>query len=251
MPQTIRKETPSSPNMIFIIMLIIGAFLIGRLWTQVEYMKGGGSLAKQVAQAPIAGDQGSPAPTAAAPNVDPVTDKDHLRGDKNSRIILVEYSDLECPFCKMFHPTAKQVVDAYPGKVAWVFRHFPLVQLHSKAPKEAEATECANQLGGHDAFWKLTDKIYEVTPGNNGLDLATLPDLAVQVGLDKAKFTECLDGGKMKANVDAQYQSGIKAGVNGTPGNILIDTKTGKMQVIPGAVPFEQLKQTIDQMLAS
>ncbi|MBI2018120.1 thioredoxin domain-containing protein [Candidatus Daviesbacteria bacterium] len=176
---------------------------------------------------------------------------DHIRGNKNARILLIEYSDLECPFCKRFHPTAQQAVSEYKGQVAWVYRHFPLDQIHSKADKEAEATECAAELSGNDGFWKMTDKIFEVTPSNNGLNLDDLPKLAAQVGLDQNKFKACLDSGKYAAHVEEDYQSGIKAGVTGTPGNILLDTKSGKTIAVPGAVPFEQLKPAIDSLLQS
>ena len=199
--------------------------------------------AGQVAGAPVA-------PTVPEKvEVDPITDSDHIRGDKDARIVLFEYSDLECPFCKRFHTTAKQAVEDYQGQVVWVYRHFPLDQLHSKARKEAEAVECAQQLGGAESFWALTDKIYEVTPANNGLDLETLPSLASGVGLDQGAFKTCLDSGKYKELVESHYQSGVKAGVNGTPGNILMDTKTGKTVVIPGAVPIESLKSSIDELL--
>lgn len=183
--------------------------------------------------------------------VEPMTEKDHIRGNKNARIVLYEYSDLECPFCKRFHPTAKEALAAYPNDLVWVYRHFPLDQLHSKADKEAEAVECANEQQGSEGFWKLTDKIYEVTPTNNGLNLDDLPTLASEVGLDGAKLKTCVDSGKYAQLVEADYQSGIKAGVNGTPGNILLDTKTGKTTVLPGAVPIETLKSSIDSLLAS
>lgn len=176
---------------------------------------------------------------------------DHVRGEKSARILLIEYSDLECPFCKRFHPTAQQAVNEYKGEVAWVYRHFPLDQIHSKADKEAEATECANELSGNDGFWEMTDKIFEVTPSNNGLNLDDLPKLAQQVGLDQGKFKTCLDSGKYAAHVEDDYQSGIKAGITGTPGNILLDTKTGKTVPVPGAVPYETLKSSIDSLLKS
>lgn len=185
----------------------------------------------------------------SAQNVEPLKSSDHVRGDKKARILLIEYSDLECPFCKKFHPTAKQAVDEFKGQVAWVYRHFPLDPIHSKADKEAEASECAGELGGEDTFWKFVDKIYEVTPSNNGLDPAELPKIASQVGLDQTKFQSCLDSGKWAKKVEEQYQGGVKAGVTGTPGNILLDTKTKKTKLIPGAVGYDQLKTQIDSLL--
>lgn len=200
-------------------------------------------------QAAAVPNQTPPEPVAGP--VEPLKDEDHVRGDRNARVLLFEYSDLECPFCKRFHPTAKQIVDAYKGQVAWVYRHFPLDQLHSKADKEAEAAECAAEIGGNDGFWKLTDKIFEVTPANNGLNLDDLPALASEVGLNQNRFKQCLDSGRFAARVEEDYQSGIKAGVSGTPGNILLDTKTGKTKLIPGALPLDSFKTEIDSMLQS
>lgn len=193
----------------------------------------------------------APQPQPAQVEVEKLRDNDHIRGNRNARVLLIEYSDLECPFCKRFHPTAQQAVDEYKGQMAWIYRHFPLDQIHSKADKEAEATECAKEQVGDVGFWKMTDKIFEVTPSNNGLNLDDLPKLATQIGLDQNKFKACLDSGKYAAYVENDYQGGIRAGVQGTPGNILLDTKTGKTVPIPGAVPYETLKSAIDSLLKS
>src|SRR3989344_4961217 len=211
------------------------AFAVGMLWQKVQNLEGGELTSVAKTQPGAGGTGGSQAaPGGAEPSfgsadqVDKLRENDHVRGDRNARILLIEYSDLECPFCQRFHPTARQIVDEYDGQVAWVYRHFPIAQIHSKAPKEAEAVECANELGGEDGFWKLVDKIFEVTPANNGLNLEELPKLAGEVGLNQSAFKTCLDSGKMAQYVEDDYQSGIKAGVTGTPGNILLDTKTGK-----------------------
>lgn len=238
----------STPIAILIGSILIAiAILINGGIIKFKGLTTGSTVPTQAAQAPGIPNQAPPEPVAGP--VEPLKDEDHVRGDRKARILLIEYSDLECPFCKRFHPTAKQIVDTYKGQVAWVYRHFPLDQIHSKADKEAEAVECAKDQGGEDSFWKLTDKIFEVTPSNNGLDLETLPKLAADVGLNQNTFKACLDGGKYTAYVEADYQGGIKAGITGTPGNILLDTKTKKTKLIPGALPFEQFKQTIDNML--
>ncbi|MDO8521156.1 MAG: DsbA family protein, partial [bacterium] len=99
---------------------------------------------------------------------------DHIFGNPNANVLIIEYSDPECPFCKKFHEEMLQVMAQYgkSGDVAWVYRHFPLDQIHPKARKEGEAQECANELGGNDMFWKYTEKLFEITPSNNGLDPA-------------------------------------------------------------------------------
>lgn len=251
--KSITIRFPSSANFIpLLVMLSIGvAFVVGIMWQKVQSLESGSvTKAADTAGAAQANPQAAPQAPPQAGEVDPVTDSDYVKGNRNARIALIEYSDLECPFCKRFHPTAQQAVDEYPDDVMWVYRHFPLEQLHSKATKQAEAVECAGKLAGNDGFWALTDKIFEVTPSNNGLDNSTLPDLAAEVGIDKSAFQTCLDSGEMALDVSDDFQSGTKAGVTGTPGNILLDTKTGESILIPGAVPYQQLKQAIDDMLA-
>lgn len=241
---------PHQLQFILVVLLLISVFANGVLWTKVQVYEKGTQGKATDTNAQAAPNNAAPA-FGSADQVEKLRDNDHIRGSRNARILLIEYSDLECPFCKRFHPIAQQVVDEYKGQVAWIYRHFPLDQIHSKADKEAEAVECAQEIGGPDRFWKLVDKIYEVTPSNNGLDLATLPDLASQIGLDKNKLKSCLDSGKYAEYVEKDYQSGVKAGIQGTPGNILLDTKTGKTRLIPGALPFDQFKQAIDLMLTS
>ncbi len=187
--------------------------------------------------------------SAASISLAAVTSDDHIRGDlSKADVVLVEYSDLECPYCKQFHTTLQQMSEEYGDQVAWVYRHFPLESLHPKAPREAEATECAAELGGNDAFWEYVDKIYEVTPSNNGLLDSQLPELAVEIGLDETKFTDCLDSGKYADKVQQQYQDAVSAGGNGTPYSVAI-SKDGTKVPVNGAQPYTSLKSTIDGLL--
>jgi protein-disulfide isomerase len=183
-------------------------------------------------------------------NVTPVSSKDHIRGNPNAPVKIVEYSDTECPFCKKFHESMKQVIGEYGknGKVAWVYRHFPLDQLHSKARKEAEATECAAELGGNDKFWSYLDRLMEVTPANNGLDPAELPKIASYVGLDAVKFNECLTSGKYAQKIEEHVQNAVATGGQGTPWSIVIG-KNGKKYPLSGAQPYESIKQLVQTAL--
>ncbi len=179
-----------------------------------------------------------------------ISDSDHIRGNPDAPVKIVEYSDTECPFCKRFHDTMKQVMDEYgkSGKVAWVYRQFPLAQLHPKAPKEAEALECANELGGSDKFWAYTDRLYEVTPSNNGLDSAELPKIAQYVGLNTNKFNTCLNSGKYAQHVEQDAQNAQATGGNGTPWSIVV-AKNGKKYPLNGAQPYASVKALIEQAL--
>lgn len=175
-----------------------------------------------------------------------VSAQDHVRGAANAKVTIIEYSDTECPFCKKFHNTVQEVMAAYPNDVRWVYRHSPIEQLHSKSKDEAVATECAGEQG---KFWEMLDKIYEVTPSNDGLDLATLPDLAKQVGVtDAAKFAACLKSDKYAQVIDADIADAQVAGGQGTPYSVVIGPK-GDKQAINGAQPIAQIKAIIDPLL--
>lgn len=236
---------------ILVAALIVSAFFIGMLYTKVRVYEKSGvptGLAAAGANKPSAVPQAPQAPVEIKLN--PITDIDHVRGNRNARVALVEYSDLECPFCKSFHPTAKRALETYGDQLMWVFRHFPLSQIHAKAQAEAEAAECAAKLGGENAFWSFIDKVYEITPGNDGLDPAQLPIIATGLGINVDQFKACQTSKETAARVNSDYESGVTAGINGTPGNVLLDTKTGKTLQIPGAVPYEQLKSAIDGFIA-
>jgi len=183
-------------------------------------------------------------PDSSPINIKPISSEDHILGDVDASVKIIEFSDLECPFCKSFHQTMQKVLENYGNKVAWVYRHYPIDQLHSKARKEAEASECANELGGplgseasNQAFWAYVDKIFEITPSNDGLDLKQLPEIAAEIGLDKTKFEECLASGRQAEKVEAGVRDAANAGARGTPYSIVI-AKSGKKYIIPGALPF-------------
>ncbi|OHA47656.1 MAG: hypothetical protein A2806_03500 [Candidatus Terrybacteria bacterium RIFCSPHIGHO2_01_FULL_48_17] len=174
--------------------------------------------------------------------------KDHIKGDARATVSVIEYSDLECPFCKRFHQTLQRALGEYAGKARWVYRHFPLTSLHSKAPKEAEASECADELGGNDAFWAYINRLLEVTPSNDGLDLAQLPQIAQDIGLNRDAFIQCLESGKYASRVAEDLAEALSAGGDGTP-YTLVMASNGKMFPISGAQPYASLKAIIELAL--
>ena len=184
-------------------------------------------------------------------NLRPVSGDEHILGNPNAPVVIVEYSDTECPFCKQFHETMKRVMSEYgkDGKVAWVYRHMPIDGLHKKARKEAEASECARELGGNAKFWEYIDQIYARTNSNDSLDPAELPKIAKDIKLDQKKFNECLDSGRTAKIVSADVLDGTNAGVRGTPQSVLL-TRSGEKVSIKGAQPFDVLKAVIDAALA-
>ena len=187
----------------------------------------------------------------------PIDGSDHILGNPNADVVMIEYSDLECPYCKNYYFTTKALMEEFgkDGSLALVFRHFPLDQLHSKARPEAIATECAAELGGNLKFWEYMDTLLQTTPSNNGLDLDELPNMAEQIGLDKEKVTACLNEQEMAERVEAQFQDGIKAKVLGTPADpggtpySLLITKDGNIVQVKGAQPYATVKMMIEELL--
>lgn len=228
-----------------VIMAVIGFFIIPGLSTsQVD--KQADSNSKVIAEAD---NQADNQPVNQAMQLKPISDDDWIKGDRNAKISIIEFSDTECPFCKRHHPTLQKIVEEYDGQVNWVYRHFPLVSIHPKAPKEAEATECAGQLAGNDGFWKYVDRLFAITPGNNGLDPAQLPQIAEYIGLDRDQFEACLDSGKYAAKVQDHYNQAAAVGARGTPFNIIV---VGDQKIpVAGAVPFEQFKLILDELLGN
>ncbi|MDH3316189.1 MAG: DsbA family protein [Gammaproteobacteria bacterium] len=176
--------------------------------------------------------------------------RDHIYGNPEAIVSLIEYSDFECPFCKQFHLTAKEIVDAYDGKVNWVYRHFPLAFHNPGAQLQAEASECAAALGGNEAFWKYTDTIYERTTSNgDGFPADGLVPLAREVGIDGDAFRQCLTERRYTDRVKEDFEEGVSVGIRGTPGNILLNNETGSVIPRPGAAPLDIWKQLIDGLL--
>ncbi len=193
---------------------------------------------------------GVPTDTTKATGPKAVSAEDHIRGGNiDSKVKVIEFSDTECPFCKRFHQTTTQLSQKYGDKVAFVYRHFPLTQLHQQATTEAHATECAFELGGNEKFWQFLDKIYEITPSNDGLDLAQLPVIAKQLGLDEAKFNECQKSEKHMGKIEASFNDGVSAGAKGTPFTVILGPN-GAKEIISGAQPSQTVEKVIDAMLA-
>jgi protein-disulfide isomerase len=182
-------------------------------------------------------------------DVAPVTKDDHIRGNPNAPIVIVEYSDYDCPFCKNFHNTMNQIMENFGknGEVAWVYRHFPLEQLHPNAPKIAAASYCVSEQGGDEAFWEFSDLVFNEREINAQTDMSKLSDYAVQAGAEKGKFELCVNSGKYADKVKADVEAALKTGARGTPYSIVVigDQKG----VLNGAQPYETVEQIVTNLL--
>jgi protein-disulfide isomerase len=164
--------------------------------------------------------------------------KDHIWGNKNAKVTLIEYSDFECPYCARHFDTIKQIQQTYSKDVRIVFRHFPL-SFHPNAQKAAEASECA---GAQGKFWEMHDKIFEANKAGK-MSVDQWKQDAKDLGLDTNKFNKCLDSGAMASVVSADQAEGSAAGVGGTPATFV------NGELIEGALPFESFKAKIDAAL--
>lgn len=167
----------------------------------------------------------------------PVTKDDHIRGNPNAKITLLEYSDFECPFCSRHKPTMDQLLTQYDGDVRLVYRHFPLTSIHPNAQKAAEASECA---GEQNKFWEMHDLLFA---NNTALSLTNLKAYAGQLGLNQSQFDGCLDSGKYASKIQQQTAEAQAAGISGTPGTFVNN------ELVRGAFPVATFQQIIDGLL--
>jgi len=179
--------------------------------------------------------------------------RDHLLGDPQAAVSIIEYSDFECPYCKRFHGIPEAVVKRLDGKANLVWRHFPLEFHNPAALREAEATECAARQGGNDAFWIFADELMKRTrsngkglPGANGDPLLAV---AQELKLDVAAFGGCLASAETRTQIGEDRKDGEAAGVTGTPGIVLRHNASGKVRMIEGAISDAALEAQIRELL--
>ncbi len=238
-----------NPKTTFIFGLVAGLLLLCTvgffiLLTNVMSGKTGSPSAKANNQAVVLGNDTVPsgAPDSAGNN--PVNIKlsgdEYIRGNKDAKVKIVEFSDFQCPFCSKFHPTMQQVMAEYGDKVAWIYKHFPLDSLHPQARPAAEASECVGEQKGSDGFWQFTDGIFA---NQTRVGAALFEELAQKAGANLDKFKECVSSRKFQRKVEADYQEGLSYGVDGTPGSFINGVP------VRGALPYESVKQIIDSQL--
>lgn len=240
---------------ILLVMAFVLGFLSGSLWTENRILKNGSG-------AGVADTAGADAAAAAAAQkkletvalFDPKTD--HFRGNKDAKVVLIEYSDFECPYCNKFHPTMVDLMEKYSDQLVWIYRHYPL-SFHPNAQPLAEASECVNTYGSQEAFWKFGDSVYaKMNDGsifgtdttNKKVSEEMILSLAAAAGADRNKVKACIDSKEMATKVKDSQASGTKAGITGTPGTVII-SKKGGYELIPGALPLEQVEAMLEKHL--
>ncbi len=227
---------------------ILGLLLIISIYTNgfkfgSELPGNSGIIDAQPAQ-PRAGNAPSPqagaGTQARAVDMSALIDDDAVKGNANAPVTIVEWSDYECPFCARFYEqTLGQIDEQYikTGKVKFIYRDFPL-NFHANAQKAAEAAECAGEQG---KYYEMHNKLFE---GGVSGGVSSFKQYASDLGLDAAKFNDCIDSGKMANEIKKDVADGSAVGITGTPGFII------NGQLVSGAQPFSAFQQVIEAEFA-
>lgn len=204
-----------------------------------------GAIYLSMAKAPAAGTgAGNPA------LVRPVGASDHILGNPGANVMIVEYSDFNCEFCKGFNDTLHQIIatEGANGSVAWVFREFPLSEIHPTALSHARAAECAGAIGGNDAFWKFADLLFANQPADT-TQYGAFAKSAGVLGADA--FATCYANASttdIGARISADRQNALLMGARGTPYSVIL-TPGRPPIVMDGAYSYDAVKQLVDQAL--
>lgn len=198
------------------------------------------------------GGRSAPAPAPLAPeNILLAIDDDPVKGDRKARVVLVEFSDFQCPYCARFvRETLPEIDKNYikTGKLKYVFRDFPITSAHKDALKAAMAAGCALDQG---KYWEMHDRLFE---NQTAFTVYNLTQNAEAIGLNKQTFQQCLNNNEYATEVQSDFADGTKAGVNQTPFFFLGLTepnspKVKVLTVIRGAKPYAVFKAAIDSAL--
>lgn len=213
--------------------IIAGIIIAGTIF----YTNEGGSITRSVSE----GD--GERQTASIGDFRPISNEDHIRGNPDAPITVVEFSDFECPFCERFHPTMTRVIEEFDD-VKWVYRHFPLTSIHSRAQDAAVASECVAKLSGNDAFWTFADAIFD-NQERLGDDL--YGEIVKDLGISAEAFDSCFSSKEALDQVNADLNEAIASGGRGTPFSIVI-TPSGEFFPFSGALAYEQVVAIINQV---
>ncbi len=182
--------------------------------------------------------------------VRPVAPSDHIVGNPSAPVKIVEYGDIDSSYSKSFQLTMEQLMTEYAdgGKVAWVYRHFPLPE-HTNAATHALAAECAASLSVPTTFFRFIDALQAAAPHENQFNPAGYPPIVAQFGIDESAFTKCVADGMFTKKVHEDYRNALESGAVGSPFIILL-VEGQEPTAINGALPYQSMKKLIEQSIA-
>ncbi len=173
----------------------------------------------------------------------------HIYGSLDAEFTLVEFSDLECPFCKRFHDTPKQLVDQSQGRINWEWQHYPLQFHNPTADVAAHASECVGEVAGNQSFWAFTGEWFSRSQ-LNGQGVEDIERLAREVGAPLDAYKTCMESGKYKELIQAQTEKGSIMGVTGTPATVVVDNVSGNTLLVKGAQSPKVIIETMTQLIS-
>ena len=219
------KPIDISPS---IAILLSGGLVAGAILFTNYYPSG-----QMVAPVDAAGDP-------VAVSIRPPSANDHIAGSPSAKVVLVEYSDFQCPYCSLIHPTLKRIVQESQGDIAWVYRHLPLESIHPEATPAATASECIAEQLGNDGFWAFADNIFA---NQKSMSAAYYTQVAGKLGANQAAFASCVSSGRYDQKIKVDSNEATNNGGNGTPFTVVV---SGSQQVpFSGALPYAQIMAVI------
>ncbi len=225
--------------MVPISIIIAGALVAGAvLYTdKTETTKNGNDTVDQ--------QQGGSVDSKAYLNVEKVTNSDRIYGNKKAKTKVVIYTDLECPYCAMFHPAIKSVVDKSNGEIAMVMRYFPL-SFHPQANEAIDTAECVFSKSGETSYWKFVEGAFDAFGSRTSDAKIDLSAVVVASGANKEAVASCVGKGAYTEKIQNDSQNAMDSGLQGTPFGVIIVNGEPK-GTIDGALPEDSLSQLINQ----
>ncbi len=191
------------------------------------------------------------APKGDITAVTPVSSEDHIIGSPSAPVVIIEYGDIDSSFGKTFQKTMEQLMATYGagGKVAWVYRHFPIIDQYTNSAQHAEAAECASSLGNAQAFWNFIDLVQTYAPGDQQFDPAGYDNVVATLGIDTDRFDACMNAHTFLKRVNNDISNAIAIGASGSPFTVIL-IHGQKPVSLSGSLPYDAMKKIVDQAIA-
>lgn len=179
----------------------------------------------------------------------PLEEREHTKGDRNSRVRMVLYSDIDCPYCHGFYLNSlPRLLQEFGTRIVLVYRHYPIVSLHPNAQIESETTECAYEQEGDEGFWNMVDAMYRSIGDSGAFDMEALPSIATRLHLNPVALERCMKEGKGIPWVQHGIIDAALASVYKTPSVVIEDIQTGTHVMVSGAA-YANTKAALESML--
>ncbi|MDP2090789.1 MAG: thioredoxin domain-containing protein [Candidatus Gracilibacteria bacterium] len=183
--------------------------------------------------------------------IDDLKKDTYIKGNTGAVISVIEFSDMECTFCKSQHTSGvyNNILEKNDDKVNYIFKNFPL-PTHKNAQKEAEASKCVENIAGGEKYLEYIGKIFtETKSGGEGYKIENLSTLAENMGVDKIKFNECFNNGMTKIQVEREFVQGRMLGIKSVPASLILNNMTGKYKIISEELDEKTLENMINEII--